>query len=114
MSISLRPALWLFVIMVWMCAASSGSAQEYPNKLIRFVVPTAPGTIQDILSRLIGPEMSKLLGQPVLVENKPGADFVIGYEHVAKQVPADGYTIAAVNVATLAALPVTVKELRFD
>lgn len=58
--------------------------------------------------------MSKTLGQPIVVENKPGATTIIGYEYVAKQVPADGYTIAAVLVTDLATLPVTVKDLRFD
>jgi tripartite-type tricarboxylate transporter receptor subunit TctC len=58
--------------------------------------------------------MPKTLGQPVVVENKPGAAEVVGYEFVAKQVPADGYTIALGTVSSLALMPVIMKELRFD
>lgn len=91
-----------------------GSAQDFPTKPIRFIVPSNPGTIQDTLARVVGPEMAKSLGQPSITENKPGAAFAIGYEYVAKQAPADGYSLAVVNLATLVALPATSKDLRFD
>ncbi len=58
--------------------------------------------------------MSKALGQPIIVENKAGAGQVIGLEYVAKQMPPDGYNIAVVSVSTMAIMPVTVKDLRFD
>lgn len=89
-------------------------AQDYPSRPIKLVVANAPGTPLDVLPRILAPEMAKFLGQPVVVENKPGAAQVIGLEHVAKQAPADGYTIASVSVPSLAILPVTVKDLRFD
>ena len=84
-------------------------AQEYPTKPIRFVVPNSPGVPVDTMARLLAEAMSKVLGQPIIVENKPGAAQLIGLEYVAKRVPADGYTIAVVYVGVLATLPLTVK-----
>lgn len=94
--------------------STNAGAQEFPSKPIRYIVPYSPGTGQDIIARVLAPEMSKTLGQALVVENRTGANTLIGYEYVAKQVPADGYTIAAVLVTDLATLPVTAKELRFD
>jgi tripartite-type tricarboxylate transporter receptor subunit TctC len=90
------------------------AAQGYPSKPIRFIVPNTPGTVSDLAGRIVVPEMSKALGQPIVVENKAGAGQVIGLEYVAKQMPPDGYNIAVVSVSTMAIMPMTVKELRFD
>lgn len=95
-------------------AAASLRAQEFPTKPLRIIIPNNAGTIADLMARIMVPEWSRLLGQPVVIEAKPGASMVIGLEYVAKQVPADGYTIAFVSVSSLPALPVTVKDLRFD
>jgi tripartite-type tricarboxylate transporter receptor subunit TctC len=89
-------------------------AQEFPTRPLRLVVATTPGQTPDTLARTMALELPKFLGQPVLVENKPGAASLIGYEYVAKQVPADGYTFGIVLVPDLATMPFTVKELRFD
>jgi len=95
-------------------AATPAAAQDYPNRPIKFIVPNTAGSTQDSVARTMGVEMSKLLGQPIVVENKPGADSTIGYEFVARHAPADGYTVASVNVTGLASLPATSKDLRFD
>ena len=95
-------------------ASAWANAQEFPNKIVRIVVPNSAGTILDLLSRIMAPDMSKSLGQPVIVENKPGANNIIGLEYVAKQAPADGYTIVTSTVSVLATLPILVKDLRFD
>jgi tripartite-type tricarboxylate transporter receptor subunit TctC len=58
--------------------------------------------------------MSKILGQQVIVENKAGAGTIIGFDYVARQAPADGYTVTSVPVESLALLPITTKDLRFD
>lgn len=94
--------------------AAGTVAQEYPSKPIRFVVPNTPATPQDHAARIVASELPKLLGQPVVVENRPGASNMIGLEYVAKQVPADGYNLLSLIVEITASLPVTEKSLRFD
>ena len=81
-------------------------AQAFPGKPLRIIVPFAAGEPADITSRIIAPRMTELLGQPIVIENRGGANGVIGAEAVIKS-PADGYTlllctasIAAINVVT--------------
>ncbi len=103
---------------VWLAFAltlcSTAWAQNFPNKPVHFVVPYSAGTPPDVITRLMAAEMTKTLGQPTVVDNKPGADTVIGFEYVARQAPADGYTLALSPVSNLALLPVVTKDLRFD
>ena len=70
-------------------------AQDFPSKPLRMVIPFPPGGAGDITTRILADTMSKGLGQPVIVDNKPGAGAVTGYEFVARA-PADGYTILVV------------------
>jgi len=95
-------------------ATAPAVAQDYPVRPIRYIVPNTPGVIVDTVARVLAPEMSKVLGQPVVVENKPGGNYVVGFEYVAKQAPADGYTIVSVLVPSMAILPVTARGLSFD
>lgn len=74
----------------------AAQAQDYPNKPIKVVVPYAPGGSTDILTRIVAQKMSTRLGQGVLVENRPGANGVIGTEAVAKSAP-DGYSLLMVT-----------------
>lgn len=78
-------------------AASAESAQSFPNKPIRLVVPYPPGGASDVTARLIGQRLNEMWGQPVVVENRPGANGNIATEFVAKA-PADGYTLLMGNV----------------
>lgn len=94
--------------------AAAALAQDYPTKPIRYVVPNTPGVIVDIVARVMAAEMTKTLGQPMVVENRPGGNYVVGFEHVAKQAPADGYTVVSVLVPSMAILPVTARGLSFD
>lgn len=110
----LQPSRSLLCLFAAMSVASSAAAQEYPAKPVRIIVAGSPGTAPDIVARVVGGEMPKFLGQPVVVENKPGAAEMVGYEFVAKQVPTDGYTIALGTVSSLALMPVIMKDLRFD
>ncbi len=83
------------VVTALVCAAAAcawAQPQGYPAKPVRVVVPYSAGGGVDTLARAIGQRLSEVWGQPVLVENKPGANTVIGTEHVAKSEP-DGYTL---------------------
>ena len=75
-----------------MLGASGALAQAYPSQPIRVIVPFTPGTGMDTIARSVGPKLSERLGQPVIIENKPGASGNIGAEMVAKAAP-DGYTV---------------------
>ena len=99
-----------FTFLVLSGIASGALAQTYPSKPIRLVVPYTPGASNDTLSRATGEAMSPILGQPVIIDNRPGAGGMIGAEHAARSAP-DGYTILnvqasfATNVAIRAKMP---------
>jgi tripartite-type tricarboxylate transporter receptor subunit TctC len=78
---------------------------KYPSKPVKIVVPYAPGGATDITSRLFGEHMKNSLGQPFVVENKPGAGGILGIEEMARSKP-DGYTLFVGNVSTNAITPV--------
>lgn len=84
------PAKWFLLVLCASIAAPSWS-QAYPTRLIRFVVPTAPGGGPDVVARYIAHPLTELLGQQVVVDNRAGANAMIGAEVVARA-PADGYT----------------------
>jgi tripartite-type tricarboxylate transporter receptor subunit TctC len=93
-----------------MAAATGAFAQKYPAKPIKFLVPFTPGSSTDIVARAVGERLSANLGQPVIVENRPGAGGSIGAAAVARSAP-DGYTLLVhssshtANPATFASLP---------
>lgn len=82
------------------CAGSAETAfaQSWPNRPIRMVVPYTPGGYTDLMARLVSEKMSAALGQPIVIENKPGANAAIGTDAVAKAAP-DGYTFGTVIAA---------------
>ena len=88
-------------------------AQTYPTRPITLVVPYPAGGGTDFFARLVGGKMSELIGQPVVIENKPGAATNLGADFVAKAAP-DGYTILLGDVATYAANPSLYKKIPFD
>ena len=90
MRASARRATW--VLMLALCLAGAASAQTFPTKQVRWVVPFPPGGATDVVVRLISPKFSERLGQPVIVENIGGAGGNIGHEAVARSKP-DGYTL---------------------
>ena len=114
MSVSLRRIVSFLACSLGMFVAANTAAQDYPTKPIRLIVANSAGVPVDTIARIVSPEMSKFLGQPFVVENKPGAGQMIGYEYVAKQAPADGYTMVLVSVPVLATMPVERENLRFD
>jgi tripartite-type tricarboxylate transporter receptor subunit TctC len=90
---------WLLLTCTLATTLPAG-AQPYPSKPIKLLVPLAAGSTADIVSRYAGQELSKALGQPVVVENKPGAGGTIAMAELARA-PADGYTIAFASQGTL-------------
>jgi tripartite-type tricarboxylate transporter receptor subunit TctC len=94
-------------------AALPAAAQDYPNKPIRVIIGYSAGGGNDIIVRVMTPEMSKSLGQPVIVENKPGAQSIIAAEYSAKQ-PADGYTIFMGPSGPMTINPATYSKLPYD
>ncbi|HEY5896611.1 MAG TPA: tripartite tricarboxylate transporter substrate binding protein [Burkholderiales bacterium] len=92
--------------------AGTAAAQTYPVKPIHLIVPLVPGGNQDIVARAVAEEMSKTLGQQIVVENRPGQSAIIGTQFV-KSAPADGYTLLSVAV-TFARVPAVVKAAGYD
>src|SRR4051812_20092390 len=91
-------------------AAASGAA--YPERPVRFVVPFAPGGTNDLLARIVAERLSSKLGQPFVVDNRAGANSLIGCEITARAAP-DGYTLMIV-AAGFAVNPSIVKKLPYD
>src|SRR5439155_1916570 len=87
--------------------------QQYPNKPIRIVVPFAPGGTSDILARAIGPHLTTAWGQPVIVENRTGANGNVGADDVAKSAP-DGATMLLSDVGALSINPSVYASMPFD
>lgn len=90
----------------------TASAQSYPSKPVRIVIPLAPGGNVDIVTRGIAQRLTEQIGQPVIVDNRPGGSTIIGTEYVARAAP-DGYTLLA-NANSLVSLPGLVAKVPFD
>ena len=96
-----------------MFAALAASAQNYPGKPLRIVVPFAAGGTSDILARALSPRITEAWGQPVVVENKTGANGNVGAEFVARSAP-DGYTFLLSDVGALSINPSVYPDMPFD
>ncbi|MGZ5845327.1 MAG: Bug family tripartite tricarboxylate transporter substrate binding protein [Xanthobacteraceae bacterium] len=94
-------------------AAAQGGAETYPNRTVRMIVPFPAGGPTDILSRVVAQRLSEVWGQPVVIENQPGANTAIAAARVAKM-PADGYTLLAAMDVTMVLNPITTKNLSYD
>jgi tripartite-type tricarboxylate transporter receptor subunit TctC len=94
-------------------AAQSANPSAYPNRPVRMIVPFPAGGPTDILARVVTQRLSEVWGQPVVVENLPGANTAIAAARVAKM-PADGYTLLAAMDVTMVLNPITSKTLSYD
>ena len=109
----LKTALFLVAAAAALAASADVQAQAYPGKPIKIIIPFPPGNTLDIMTRLIAPRLTERMGQPVIVENRPGASGMLGLDLVAKAAP-DGYTIAAGQGGNLTVLPHTSRNIAYD
>src|SRR4051812_42193175 len=87
----MKKPLIFSMLITFTTSASNAWSQTYPARAIRFIIPTAPGGGPDVVARIIAPKLTEVLGQQIVVENRAGANAMIGAELVARA-PADGYT----------------------
>jgi tripartite-type tricarboxylate transporter receptor subunit TctC len=102
-----------FAVLALLIFALPAHAQSYPTRTITLIVPFAPGGPADLLARLIGQKMTEELGQQVVVDNKPGANTIIGAQMVAKAKP-DGYTLLMAIDGTMVMNPFLYSKLAYD
>ena len=109
-----RLPIWCSALVLLLAAAAPhhAAAETYPSRPIRLIVPFPPGGAADILARLIGNKVAEQVGQPIIVENKPGAGGTLGADAAAKS-PPDGYTILH-NTNGAAIAPALYRTLPFD
>ncbi|MBP0629289.1 MULTISPECIES: tripartite tricarboxylate transporter substrate binding protein [unclassified Cupriavidus] len=88
----MKPVLATVALFAALAAAGAAQASAYPDRPIKLVVPYAAGGTTDIIARIVGTHLGPVLGQPVVVENRPGAGGAVGSAYAARQ-PADGYTL---------------------
>jgi tripartite-type tricarboxylate transporter receptor subunit TctC len=105
--------LGLIVALLIGLAAASPASAEYPDKPIRLVVPQAAGSATDTLARLLGAELSREIGQQIIIDNRPGGALTIGLDITAKS-PPDGYTICMGPIGALAITRHMVVKLPYD
>ncbi len=103
-------AFWILVSFLFSTAAFG---QGYPTKPIRYIVPFPPGGSSDLIARAIAPKMSERLGQPIVVENRPGAGGMLGVDVVAKAEP-DGYVIGLAAAGALSSNIHLYPKMPFD
>src|SRR5678816_236770 len=88
-------------------------AQNYPTKPIRILIAQAPGSATDVISRVVGNRLSEALGQPIVIEARPGAGGALGTEAAARSAP-DGYTLFMANNSTHGSNPALYPKLPYD
>src|SRR5688500_6199969 len=94
----------LVTFIAWLAIAASAWSQAYPSRPVRVVVPWPPGQATDIAARVVAERLQSALGQPFVIENRPGAGGAIGTDAVAKAAP-DGYTILAASSGPISIMP---------
>jgi tripartite-type tricarboxylate transporter receptor subunit TctC len=98
---------------VWPLAHAADAAKDYPNRPIRLIVPNAPGSAVDTLSRIVGGKLSDVIGQQIVIDNRAGAGGIIGME-IAKTANPDGYTLITATTAASTVAILLQKKPSFD
>lgn len=111
--VSRRWSRLVFAALLAACTASAIAQSDYPARAVRIISPTSPGGPNDTVSRIIAQKLSDAWGLAVLVENRPGANGLIGSEAAARAAP-DGYTMLMANDAGLTMLPHALKKLPYN
>ena len=93
--------------------AGQAHAQTWPSRPVKLIVPTGPGAATDVMARLLADQMSRSLGQPMIVENMPGASGILAHQSVGRAA-ADGYTLLFTNTSGMAINPISHKQLPYD
>ena len=101
------------IVAAALALSASSFAQGYPNKPIKLVVPFAQTGLPDVLARMLAQGLSQEIGQPVVVDNRPGGNSIIGSQLVAKSAP-DGYTLLLSSTNSYAIAPAVIANLPFD
>ncbi len=105
--------IFVIALMSTACLVTAAEAQNYPDRPIHLIAPFPAGGLADVLARSVGDEISKTLGQPVIVENRAGAGGNVGADAVAKAAP-DGYTLLMSSAGILTANPFLYAKMPFD
>lgn len=109
-----RTLLGVFSVSAMLALAPWAQAQTaWPEKTVRYIVPFSPGGVSDGVARMLAEQLSKQLGQSVIIENRPGVSGIVGTQMVARAEP-DGYTIMGGTITTHAVNPFFVKSLSYD
>lgn len=109
----IRSRFWTVLLFASFAGAAFAQAPAYPSKPIKWIVPYTPGGITDSVTRIVTQKLSEAVGQPIVIENKPGANSIVGADLVAKA-PADGYTALTVIAAHAANATLYAGRLPFD
>src|SRR5262245_47077769 len=100
-------------LLALVICTSLHAQQDYPNRPITWVVPFSPGGVTDNAARFTAKSLGERLGQPIIVENKPGAGGIVGSEYVASSKP-DGYTLLFASSGPMSTIPATRKSMSYD
>jgi tripartite-type tricarboxylate transporter receptor subunit TctC len=103
---------WLFALAALLPLLAAAQA-DFPSRPVKLVVPFPPGGSTDIVARLLGGKLAESLGQPVVIENRPGAGAALGTEVAAKAAP-DGYTLLVTALPSIVTAPLTNPNVRYD
>ena len=109
----MRVLRWLLVALVGFLLPGAATAETYPSRPIKLVVPFPPGGPNDIIARVVAQRMSEILGQPIIIDNRGGAGGVVGTDAVAKSAP-DGYTIGIASAGAIAISASLVEKVPYD